>query len=168
MGEDSTNRTDATEKLDGSDGPEQGVRQRTAARVLILDAAGRVLLFRGGDPARPQDGEWWFTPGGGVEPGESLPAAARREIHEETGHRLGELGPVVLQRQARFSFEGQEYAQTEHYFRVRVERTEVDYSGWTEVERRAVRTHRWWTAEELRTTVETVYPPNLIDFVPLG
>jgi len=144
------------------------VLERLAARVLILDAAGRVLLFRGGDPARPQDGEWWFTPGGGVEPGESLAAAARREIHEETGYQLDELGPVVLSRQARFSFEGQEYDQTEHYFRVRVGHTEVDYSGWTETERRTVRTHRWWTAEELRATDETVYPANLIDFVTLG
>jgi hypothetical protein len=33
--------------------------------VLLLDDAGRVLLFRGGDPAAPERGTWWITPGGG-------------------------------------------------------------------------------------------------------
>jgi 8-oxo-dGTP pyrophosphatase MutT (NUDIX family) len=142
------------------------VIERLAARMVLLDGAGRVLLLRGSDPARPQDGAWWITPGGGVEPGESLQQAARREVREETGYALtGDLGPVVLSRRARFSFEGQEYAQVEHFFRARVEHAEVSYSGWTDVERRAMQTHRWWSAAELSATTETVYPETLIDLL---
>ena len=36
---------------------------RPAARVLVMDAAWRVLMLHGHDPARP-DHWYWFTVGG--------------------------------------------------------------------------------------------------------
>lgn len=55
----------------------------THVRVLCLDAEGRLLLMKWRDPI---DGhETWEPPGGGVEPGERLVDAARRELLEETG-----------------------------------------------------------------------------------
>ncbi len=42
---------------------------RRAARVLLLDGAGRVLLLRGFDPAMPEH-RYWFTVGGGLDDGE--------------------------------------------------------------------------------------------------
>jgi 8-oxo-dGTP pyrophosphatase MutT (NUDIX family) len=50
---------------------------RRSARVLLLDASGRLLLV--------QSGHAWFAPGGGVEEGEKLADAAVRELCEETG-----------------------------------------------------------------------------------
>ena len=47
----------------------------------ILRWKGRILLIRH-DKA---DGEVWLLPGGGVRVGESLIAALRRELREETG-----------------------------------------------------------------------------------
>jgi 8-oxo-dGTP pyrophosphatase MutT (NUDIX family) len=67
---------------------------RPTARILVADPEGRVLLFS----AREADGErWWFTPGGGVHRGETVLAAAVRELFEETGYAAteSELGPVV-------------------------------------------------------------------------
>jgi 8-oxo-dGTP diphosphatase len=49
--------------------------------VVVLDS-NRVLLIRRGKA--PKKGEW-SLPGGHVEPGESLRAAAQREVAEETG-----------------------------------------------------------------------------------
>ena len=57
-------------------------RFRPTARLILLDPAGRILLFSATDPR----GQVWFTPGGGVHRGESLDAAAVRELAEETGH----------------------------------------------------------------------------------
>ena len=51
---------------------------RRAGRVLVIDPAGRVLLLQGFDPAVPAH-RFWFTIGGGADPGESLAQAAARE-----------------------------------------------------------------------------------------
>lgn len=51
-----------------------------AADVLIEDEAGRVLLIRRRNPPHG-----WAIPGGFVDDGETLEAAAIREMREETG-----------------------------------------------------------------------------------
>ena len=118
--------------------------RRHAARVILLDESGRVLLFRGGDPHRPEAGTWWFTPGGGLDDGETVEQAARREVREETGLVITDLGPVVLERSVEF---------------------EVDNREWTDLERRLMLEHRWWTRDELAITSETVYPEGLAELL---
>ena len=56
---------------------------------------------------------------GGAEPGETLADAARREVYEEAGHILGDVGPVVWERTNAFEFDGRSYVQEESYFVVR-------------------------------------------------
>ncbi|MDQ1456465.1 MAG: hypothetical protein QOH28_2085 [Actinomycetota bacterium] len=137
------------------------VTDRVAARVLLVDDDGALLLLRGCDPARPEAGTWWFTPGGGLDDGETVEAAARRELREETGFAVADLGPVVFRRTAHFDFEGVRYRQAEHFFCARSRRFAIDDSGWSDVERRSVLEHRWWTHAELVATSETLHPGEL-------
>lgn len=137
---------------------------RRAARVLLFDGQGRVLLFRGGDPAAPERGTWWLTPGGGLDAGETPAQGAARELFEETGLQLtaDALGGPVLQREVDFDFEGVRYAQAEQFFLARVDAHDVDTRGFTPLELRSVFEHRWWTRTELRATADTVYPDGLV------
>ena len=137
--------------------------ERTAGRVIVIDEHGAVLLLRGFDPARPERGSWWFTPGGGLDDGESPVDAARRELFEETGLRVDELGDVRFERDTTFEFELVTYHQHEHYFVVHTERFEPTRDAWSEIELRSVLEHRWWTAAELATTDAVIHPEWLAE-----
>ena len=136
-------------------------KARLAARVLVLDPTGHVLLFRGFDPGRPDDGTWWLTPGGGLAPDESPADGARRELFEETGLHVDDLGSVIFERIVEFPFEGVHYRQRESFFCVRTDRFDPVNDAWTDIEVRSMLEHRWWTLGELETTSEQLYPEDL-------
>ncbi len=140
--------------------------ERRAARVLLL-ADGAVLLIRGVDPARPELGTWWHTPGGGIDAGESATDAAVREIREETGHVIDtdEIGPVVATRVAEFTFEDVAYRQSESFFAVRLPRFEPSSVGWDVIEQRSLLEYRWWTPDELDATDDAFFPAELASLV---
>ncbi|MFU8871183.1 NUDIX hydrolase [Micromonospora sp. SL4-19] len=137
---------------------------RRAARVLLVDASDRVLLFAGTDPGRPGHA-YWFTPGGGLKPGESTAEGAARELAEETGLRLAPaaLGAPVWSETVEFPFDGVWYRQEQEFFLLRVPSWEVDTAGFDEIERASVSGHRWWPVAELAATAERYYPPDLPD-----
>jgi 8-oxo-dGTP pyrophosphatase MutT (NUDIX family) len=143
------------------------VIERQAARVVLLAPDRRVLLQHGFDPARPENGTWWLTPGGGLNDGESIEHGAIREVFEETGLRLSpeQLGPLIATRVCFFNFEHRRYRQSESFFAVHVDPFTPEHDGWDEVEQRALLDHRWWSIDALRTTDEAVYPRQLADLV---
>ncbi len=54
---------------------------------------------------------------------------ARREVREETGRVLGDLGPIVHHRTTEFSFDGQTILNEDDYFVVRVDRFQLSADG---------------------------------------
>jgi 8-oxo-dGTP pyrophosphatase MutT (NUDIX family) len=148
--------------------------RRRAARVLVLDRAGRLLMMRGFDPAIP-DERFWFTVGGGLDPGETPAAGAVRELHEETGLVLPEsalVGPLHSDATA-FAFDRWWIEQTNDFYAARVEAWIPAPAALEAVEVATVDAWEWWTLDQLRAQLqgrphdgpgrpgEAVYPPDL-------
>jgi 8-oxo-dGTP pyrophosphatase MutT (NUDIX family) len=139
---------------------DSGIVVRDAARIVLLDPLGRVLL----QEIRETDsgGSVWITPGGGLASGETHRDAALRELREEIGHTLAELGPCVWIREHEFDFCGTRYRQRERFFLARTKPFPIDSSQMEEVEREIVLSHRWWDVDEIEATTAIIFAPRLL------
>jgi 8-oxo-dGTP pyrophosphatase MutT (NUDIX family) len=141
--------------------------QRVAGRVITIDPAGRVLLFYYQDP--PPKGRHWATPGGGVEDGEDLYAAACRELVEETGWTDVPVATDEVHQETNVQWSNYRkrlIRQHDHYFIGRVPQEERPLGEVAAMHvSDGIVAHRWWTLAELETTQTGVYPRDLADLL---
>jgi 8-oxo-dGTP diphosphatase len=139
------------------------LRIRSAARALVVDDHGRVLLVRF---AFPGDRIVWATVGGGLEPGETHEAAIRRELEEEVGLEDVDLGPEIWTRTHLWDGGVNWDGQTERYFFVRTPAFEpAPRHTWEQLNAEWVTDIRWWTIEEIEASDEVFAPSRLAALV---
>ncbi len=124
-------------------GRASGLPKRQSIRALLVDDAGRTLLFRYGN----NYGFWWVTPGGGQEPGETDEQTLCRELREECGLDGVEVGPLLWEDEG-FSLEEPGHGGWAHrVYRVRV----PAFENAPQLDLRDEGSHeeRWFTVGEL-------------------
>lgn len=132
---------------------------RPAARVVLIDAKDRCLLFRWKPP------NVWITLGGGLEASETYEQAALRE---ETGLTGVELGPWVWSRTTVFKWRGVLYEAHEQFYLIRVQEHTVSLDGLDSVEVEEMTEYKWWSTEEILAAkdVETFASRRLGELLP--
>jgi 8-oxo-dGTP diphosphatase len=134
-------------------------RTRLAARLVVVDGGGRVLLFRHVDR---EGKDFWATPGGGLEPGETEEEAARREAAEELGAREVELQRLWTGH-SDLLFARRRVPLIETFFLMTCA-SAVPGSEVQEVHRReGIVDVRWWPLEEIQQADELLFPLDLAD-----
>jgi 8-oxo-dGTP pyrophosphatase MutT (NUDIX family) len=126
-----------------------------------------VLLFRADLPDRDPI---WYTPGGGVEHGESDAAAIARELEEETRLVIdpATLAPPVWTRDYIFRWQDVDERHLERFFLIRIDEHDVDTSGLDAEAARISREFQWWALEDIAASAERFSPVRLPELlVPL-
>jgi 8-oxo-dGTP pyrophosphatase MutT (NUDIX family) len=143
---------------------------RHTARALLFDPADRLLLIqyeaaRDLDGRAPGDRLFWYTPGGGIDPGETPEEACARELFEEVGlkdARIGRYvahweGPLTLFRIPTFTHA--------RFFIVRAPDDRIDTKDLQATENDPVTDVRWHDLHSLEKIERSIVPTGLVALV---
>ena len=111
-----------------------------AARAVIFDGQGRILLIRRGDNKQ------WALPAGGMEPGESVTDCMAREVWEETGLTVESSTAFAIYSEPRFTAPTRPEAQL-----LTVAYRVDEWSGHLQTTTNETDDAQWFTPEELRS-----------------
>lgn len=143
------------------------MRTRNSARLLIINSLDQVLLFKFSHRHDALAGKtYWATPGGEVEPRETFEQGAIRELKEETGIYVDNVGASLAEHTFEMTLpSGEVVVARERFFLVKIDNEDISTEGFTDNEKLVISHYRWWSFDELRKTRDIVYPTTITDII---
>ena len=134
--------------------------------MIVDDGLTHTLLVRGFTPEAPDD-PYWFTVGGGIDPGEDERQAGVREALEEVGLELrtDELAGPFAREHISFVFGGRHIDQEQAFYVAVVPRSDVEFIGLDGVERDTTIDVQWLPIGGLAALPEPVKPAHLVEII---
>jgi len=144
----------------------RAMRLISSARALLIDSEDRVLMMKLAgrrivDPAARLRPTFWVTPGGSLEAGESFEDGLRRELREETGLEVTDVGRHVWISDKELDIGGERVLTRAHVYALRVSAFEPVVRQMTPEEAESFRGFRWWSLDDIAASRETFIPRDL-------
>jgi 8-oxo-dGTP pyrophosphatase MutT (NUDIX family) len=142
------------------------MKKRPSARVILLNDLGQVYLFhfKFTQPNGVRS-EFWATPGGAIESGETPAKAAERELSEETGLSRQFDASIHIQTVEFALPNGDLVLAEEHFFRTHIGTDEIHFGDHTALEREIMQTGRWFGLNDIANEPLPVFPEALLDLI---
>lgn len=134
---------------------------RRVSRIVLLDENDNFLLFRTSSPRLLVPVVRWITPGGGVDPHENHHEGAVRELYEETGLRVENLGESFHSVSGESIFnDGHVQSTYTEFFVHRTSHFMPTTENWLPNEHVDITDTRWWTLGEISQLDQGEYSPS--------
>ena len=142
---------------------------RNSIKVILLNPKNELLLMCANDPKTTSadgayHGRFWFLIGGEIEPGESIPEAALREIAEETGIFPNEidLGPEVWFGEFDLVLNGVLTHLKQKFIVAKTKKEDVFLATPDQWEQSVIQKLAWFSLDKIKNSTEVIYPVVLV------
>lgn len=149
------------------------MKKRKSIRFLLFNPQKKLLLMRVVDPAttcldKKSRVAFWCTPGGSMEPNETVEETIARELFEETGLYMNEvkIGPFVWYGKHTMIIRGEETEMDEQFIVLHTIKEKLVTDNFTDEEKKVITNLSWLSYDEILNHHEAIFPVILRTHLP--
>ena len=122
--------------------------------ITLIEAAGGIVKNENGDYLFIYRNDKWDLPKGKIEKGEKVKQAAVREVEEECGIQVSQLGRKLCKTYHAYIYREEVVLKKTHWFKMRSE----DQTKLKPQKEEGITDARWFKKKKISTIVENTFP----------